>query len=313
MCYNERNKPNYWLFIKQKYMKKVLFSFLALTLASSMLGAVVFAEEGATNAANQLIQKPLETRLALATSTDGLEKILNPSQIKYYEGIRKISGSLWGKKRINASGAVEKSRQNVEKKPETSTKNSNVLEKISNPSEIKNFEEIRKIENSLWGKRKDSSNSRKEEGMQEKKTEEKKNTENKEAVLIKPEATQCVKTAIDKKDTSLKASISAQGVLAIAAIDARNTCQKTALDKTTLRDQTQANKSCLEAYHQAVWDSLNVLKQSKETSWRVYTEDLKACAVLQRTPNTTNQEKIVIEDGEMQINLKAETEMQTEK
>lgn len=107
--------------------------------------------------------------------------------------------------------------------------------------------------------------------------------------------------------------MSAQNVLALAAIDARNTCQKAALDKTTLSEQVQSNKACLERYHQAIWDSLNVLKQSKENGWKTYTEDLKACAVLQRETNATSQEKIVVEDGEMQINLKAETEAITVK
>lgn len=294
-------------------MKKVLYSLLALTFAGSMLVAVVFAEESSSNT---VIQRPMQTtdeRSASVTqSTEGLEKISNPEMIRYYESIRKIGNSLWGKKRTNISGTTEISRQNTERKPTSSTTTSKTLEKIPSPSEIKNFVEIRKIENSLWGIKRDGQTTRKEEGTQDRKPEVKR-TENKEAILIKPEAAQCVKTAIDKKDTSLKASMSAQNVLALAAIDARNTCQKAALDKTTLSEQVQSNKACLERYHQAIWDSLNVLKQSKENGWKTYTEDLKACAVLQRETNATSQEKIVVEDGEMQINLKAETEAITVK
>ncbi len=292
-------------------MKKVLYSLLAITFAGSMLVAVVFAEESSSNTPTQRPMQTTDERSANSTqSTEGLEKISNPEMIRYYESIRKIGNSLWGKKRTNISRTTEKDRQNTEKKPTSSTTNARSLEKISSPSEIKNFVEIRKIDNSLWGIKRDSSG-KKEEGTQERKLEIKKT--DRESVLVKPEAVQCVKTAIDKKDASLKASISAQNVLALAAIDVRNICQKAALDKTTVSEQAQSNKACLETYHQAVWDSLNVLKQSKENGWKTYTEDLKACAVLQREANTTTQEKIIIEDGEMQINLKAETEGTTVK
>lgn len=284
---------------------------MAITFAGSMLVAVVFAEESSSNTPTQRPMQTTDERSANSTqSTEGLEKISNPEMIRYYESIRKIGNSLWGKKRTNISRTTEKDRQNTEKKPTSSTTNARSLEKISSPSEIKNFVEIRKIDNSLWGIKRDSSG-KKEEGTQERKLEIKKT--DRESVLVKPEAVQCVKTAIDKKDASLKASISAQNVLALAAIDVRNICQKAALDKTTVSEQAQSNKACLETYHQAVWDSLNVLKQSKENGWKTYTEDLKACAVLQREANTTTQEKIIIEDGEMQINLKAETEGTTVK
>lgn len=310
-------RPFYWPFnkIKIKNMKKVLYSLLAVTFAGSMLAAVVFAEESSSNTPNQRPMKTSDERSASVTqNTEGLEKISNPEMIRYYESIRKIGNSLWGKRRTNISGTAEKNRQNTEKKPASST-NSRKLEKIKSPSEIKNYQEIRKIESSLWGIKKDSSGKKEEkneEEVKERKPEVKKSE--KESVFVKPEAAQCVKTAIDKKDASLKASMSSQNVLALAAVDARNTCQKAALDKTTLSEQAQSNKSCLESYHQAVWDSLNVLKQSKENSWKTYTDDLKACANLQREINTTtSEEKIVIEDGEMQINLKAETEESTEK
>lgn len=280
-------------------MKKVFYSLLAITFVGSMLAlsAAVFAEEGISIAADQLVQQSTENRLAQVRNTDGLEKILNPSEIKNYESVRKIGGSLWGKKRVYSSATSEKPLQRNEKKLEVT--NTNPLEKITHPSEIKNYVEIKKIEDSLWGKKKvERENS---ENGEIKKTEKK-------SVFVKPEAVVCVKTAIDQKDTSLKTAISAQNVLALAAIDARNTCQKSALDQTTISEQVQANKDCLEAYRQTVRESLNVLKQSKENGWKTYTEDLKVCAVLQRGTNTTTQEKIMIEDGETEINLKAETE-----
>lgn len=280
-------------------MKKVFYSLLAITFVGSMLAlsAVVFAEEGVSIAADQLVQQSTENRLAQVRNTDGLEKILTPSEIKNYESVRKIGGSLWGKKRVQSSATSEKPFQRNEKKLEVT--NINSLEKIVHPSEIKNYVEIKKIEDSLWGKKKVERENT--ENGEMKKTEKK-------SVFVKPEAAQCVKTAIDKKDTSLKVSMGAQNVLALAAIDARNICQKAALDKATVSEQVQFNKTCLETYHQAVWDSLSVLKQSKENGWKTYTEDLKVCAVLQRGTNTTTEEKILFEDGEMKINLKAETE-----
>lgn len=294
-------------------MKKVLYSILAITFAGSMLAAAVFAEESSSTITTQQPMQTTDERSANSTqSTEGLERISNPQMIRYYESIRKVGNSLWGKRRTNILGTTEKSRQNNENKSTSSTTTSRKVEKISNPSEIKNFVEIKKIDNSLWGIKKDSSD-RKEEGTETRKPEVKKTETERESVLVKPESAQCVKTAIDKKDTSLKTSMSAQNVLALAAVDERNVCQKISLDKTTLSEQVQANKACLERYNQAVRYSLNVLKKSKENGWKIYTEDLKACAILQRGTNTTTQEKIVIEDGEMQNNFKAETEETREK
>ncbi len=159
-------RPFYWPFnkIKIKNMKKVLYSLLAVTFAGSMLAAVVFAEESSSNTPNQRPMKTSDERSASVTqNTEGLEKISNPEMIRYYESIRKIGNSLWGKRRTNISGTAEKNRQNTEKKPASST-NSRKLEKIKSPSEIKNYQEIRKIESSLWGIKKDSSG-KKEEKM----------------------------------------------------------------------------------------------------------------------------------------------------
>jgi len=280
-------------------MKKVLYSLLAITFAGSMLAlsAVVFAEEGVSIAADQLVQQSTENRLAQVSSADGLEKIPNPSEIKNYESIRKIGTSLWGKKRAQSSTTTEKSLLRNEKKSEVI--NANLLEKIVHPSEIKNYVEIRRIENALWGKKKiERENIENSEII---KTESK-------SVFIKPEAVLCVKTAIDQKDTTLKAALSDQNILALAAIDVRNTCQKSALDQATLPEQVQSNKNCLEAYRRTVRESLIQLNQLKDNGWKIYTEDLKTCAFLQRGTNTTSQEKILIEDGEMKINFKAETE-----
>ncbi len=154
------------------------------------------------------------------------------------------------------------------------------LEKILNPEEIKNFEAIRRLGNALWGMRKQ---------------------EAKEPVLIRPEAKSCVSTALDAKDASLKTTLTEMNTKTLAAIDARNTCQKAALEKTTAREQMTANKACVETYAKTVREAQKTMKAAKEATWKKYRTDLKACSVLQRTGENSSSGEIEVEDGENSI------------
>lgn len=199
------------------------------------------------------------------------------------------------------------------------TTGSQSLEKIPHPDYIKYFQEIQKIGSALWGVRKtettkptsERNSSDKKVAETSKKTNEKevKKTERKPEVKppVKIDASiaQCVKAAVDKKDTTLKASLLTYQTAVITAIDARTTCQKVAIDLTTATDQQAANKSCIETYHRSVWNALNTLKSAKEAGWRTFRTDIKACGG--QTTDTSKGE-VLVEDGEMQINLKVDME-----
>lgn len=185
------------------------------------------------------------------------------------------------------------------------------LEKILHPSHIKNFEAIEKIGTALWGKKRGSGDSvnrasetSEKRSMKPSDTKETKKTETKQSIKVEPVAAACVKTAIEKKDTNLKTALTAHNTSIMTAIDARTTCQQSALDLTTVSAQFKANATCVRAYHQGVGESLKVLKTAKETGWKTFREELKACKTLQPTPTT--QGEIIVEDGEMQINLEVE-------
>lgn len=302
MCYNERNGLNL-LALKQKYMKKVLLSALAVAFFGGTVAAIVFAQENSQSSVYSNVKITEGRPISVLSETDGLEKILRPVDIKYFESIKKVDNSLYGKRK-------EKNQITTE------TSNRSKLEKIPHPAVIKDYENIRKIDNALWGERKNMISEEKkirstETNISDKK--EIKNTETREPVLIKTVAVQCVKDAIDVKDLNLKSALNANNSTGITAIDARNACQKEALNNTSAQTQREANQACLETYHQTTWDSLNVLKQAKENGWKTYNDDLKICAQLQRETNTTKEEKILVEDGEMQINLKEASEAMMEK
>ncbi len=292
--------------LKQKYMKKVLLSALAVAFFGGTVAAIVFAQENSQSSVYSNVQITERRPISVLSETEGLEKILRPVDIKYFESIKKVDNSLYGKRKEKAQVT-------------TKTIDNSKLEKIPHPAVIKDYENIRKIDSALWGERKNKTTGDKVVRPAEKNTIDKtdkkevKNIEVRKPVLIKPVAVQCVKDAIDAKDLNLKSALTANTTSSLAAIDVRSSCQKEALNNSSAQAQHQANQACLETYHQATWDSLNVLKQAKENGWKTYNDDLKVCGQLQHETNVTREEKILVEDGEMQINLKEATEVMMEK
>lgn len=170
---------------------------------------------------------------------------------------------------------------------DNSTTGSN-LEKISSPAEIKNFGNIKKIGTELWGIRK----------RVMEKINSLQDLENFEAVkkignnlwgirkidsqaLITPEAATCVKTAIDKKDTAIKDALSNVSSNLANLLDQRNICQKTALDKTTIKEQKEANNICINNFKKDMLDGRKTLREAHKNIWDTYKTDLKACEKLQ--------------------------------
>jgi len=208
-------------------------------------------------------------------SAQELEKISGPEHIKEFRVMKKIGNALFGiRLDREASGVTPGLGYNA-----SSTEPK--LEKISHPSQLSLFDKIKRIGTALWGIRK--------------------RVENK-SVMVKPVAVQCVKDAIDKKDTSLKTAISAHGQATLTAIDARGICQKLALDKTTGSEQLESNKACIKTFQESMKTSDSALKTSREAAWKTYNTDLKACSALQRAANATSTDpesngEIVVDDG----------------
>lgn len=202
-----------------------------------------------------------------------IEKIPSPDQIKNFEMIRKDGNALFGIRKV--APAIQ---ANV-------VSSNSSLEKISHPEEISLFDKIVKKGKALWGIRK--------------------NIVPKPA-YITPAAAPCVKTAIDKKDTALKTIITSHSQEVVTAIDARNICQKAAIDKTTAKEQLEANKTCINVFQKAVKDINIATNKEKNEAQKTYKTDLKACSALQTvgTSTSTKQstEEIKIEDGGNEVN-----------
>ena len=153
-----------------------------------------------------------------------------------------------------------------------------ILEKIASPKDIANFERIVKKGKDLFGVRKAE-----------------------DQTLVRPEATACVKTALDKKDTALTTGVTAGSAVLITAINTRNTCQKVALDKTTVKEQREANKICVETYKKAVQAGRETVKKTQATIWEAFKTDLKACGQLQKAAGGSAE--IKLDDGGLGIEL----------
>jgi len=213
-----------------------------------------------------------------------LEKISSPDQIKNFKVIKKEGANLFGIRLGTKTSSTEQA-----------------LEKILTPGDMKFFDKIKKVGTSLFGIRKKTDNKTNDKT-------DKKQTENKKPILVKPEAIQCVKNAIDKKDASLKTSITTHNQNILAFLDARNVCQKAALDKTTGQEQFEANKICVETHQKSMKESNDALQKARNESQKIYRGDLKACSVLQRVGSATStsdvkanmelNEEIIINDGE---------------
>jgi len=235
-------------------------------------------------------------------TTGSEEKILTPTEIKNFKNIKKIGNVLFGvriEKKIEKMEKQEKKikqeklevRNNQDKpemnKLDETTTSGSVLEKISSPREISLFNKIKKIGTALWGVRKD---------------EIQKPINNQKLVYVTPSAVECVKSAIDKKDAAVKASTSKHSQVIIAAIDARNVCQKTALEKTTAKEQFEANKVCANAFQKGTKENNMTIEKERNEAQKTYRTDLKSCSTLQVSSTSTSASlttnEIEIEDGE---------------
>jgi hypothetical protein len=252
-------------------MKKIILAMMIFSFVLATSGMVLAADV-------QVAPIPMLISANATTTKSVREKISNPGEIKLFEQIKKIGNDLFGiKKQIK--GNVATTTITVATTTSASTTKT-ILEKISNPGEIKLFEKIQKIGSALWGFRKIAANTA--------------NT----PTLVKPEAIQCVKDAINKKDAAIKTALSSQVQAVLTAIDSRTACQSAALDQTTGQAQADANKVCVATYTKSIKDNNTTLNNSKNDNWKIYKSDLKICSGIVSTSSSSTGD-IMINDGEI--------------
>lgn len=203
---------------------------------------------------------------------ENLEKISHPSELRNFTKIIKKDKSLWGI-RLKKEEKEERKEKKEEKREEKKNDDNQTLEKISSLSDVKYFTKIRKIGTSLWGIRKEA----------------KVNAVNK----IEAAAIPCVKEAIDTKDASLKTVFSAFSARVTTALDARNVCQKSALDAAS---QLEANKTCVTTFKNEIKSNNETANTARKEALKVYNEKLKECVKLQ-TPASTTPATLNLNDG----------------
>ena len=266
-------------------MKKFLLSLVIFSLIFTF-GGIVLAEELVTGQ-NELIQPR-----ANINATSSLEKIANPGQINLFTKIQKVGTALFGvRKPLNNQkpGQPNMGQPNAARPNSQGTAQQNAasstnptLEKISSPSEISSFEKIKKIGTALWGIRKGS-----KEGNNQKPP-----INQPKPVYVTPAAAQCVKDAIDKKDTAAKTSTINHAQKVSLAIDARGTCQKATLDQATGKAQADANKVCVDTFQKSLKEINIAMETEKKATFEAYRTDLKSCSALQTGSMATSTQDI---------------------
>lgn len=296
-------------------MKKLIFGLIAVFIAAQAIA--VFAADSEDMDSTEA-NASMETKVMV--NNDELEKILSPEMIKQYTDIIKRGASLYGKKIASSTMAISQ-EQTREQNREDNGQASTTLEKILSPDQIKFFDKIKKIGESLWGERKDNATSTKTEmdddnasatlekipspdqiGLFERIRQigtalwgiRKTMTANVRTSLIASSDAACVNTAIDKKDDALIASIAASKDSLTAAINARRDCQKSAINATDTSTQVDNVKACAKTFEETNKTITKNSKQERENIWNTYKEELKAC---------NGSEDIVIEDGGAELSL----------
>jgi len=204
-----------------------------------------------------------------------VEKISSPDQIRYFKMIKKEDGSLFGvriDKPVKGTSTREKMATSTDKMIASST--SNRLEKIAAPALINLYEKIQKIGSSLWGIRKKNNDDRATSTYR----------------IIGSEISACVSAAIEKKDSALKEKIDLANTELKVAIDARTTCQKTAIAST--EKQSDNIKACVKTFQSSHETIVKKAKEAQKSAWSTYQADLKLCLA-----SSTSTAPIIVEDG----------------
>ena len=192
------------------------------------------------------------------------------------------------------------------------------LEKVSSPDQIKYYKIMKKIGNTLFGIRKATSTEKVElknsESMESSKLEKidhpalvnlferiqkigtalwgfKKKATSTPAYIISPEISACVAAAIDTKDKTLMARVTVAAVELNAALTVRSACQQNAVIATST--PREAVNACVKTFNEAHKAIREASKKVQKDTWTSYQEGLRAC----RATATSAVAVPTIEDG----------------
>lgn len=144
------------------------------------------------------------------------------------------------------------------------------LEKIDHPGLLNLFERIQKIGTALWGIRKKATST---------------------PFIIAPEVSNCVAVAIDVKDKALMARVTAAATELNTALSIRSACQQSAVMASST--PREVLNSCVKTFNNTNKAIKEASKKVQKDSWSVYLESLKAC----RTAASSTSPVPMIEDG----------------
>jgi hypothetical protein len=194
-----------------------------------------------------------------ANAGEKLEKISSLKEISFYKNIVKKDGSLYGVRKENKS-QIKKASSSDEQ-----------LEKIAAPQHMNMYEKIRKVGNALWGYKK---------------------AEFKNRLIVSPEISACVISALETKDTALAVKNTAFAASLNEAIASRTACQKEALATTT--GQVLKIEICAKSFASSTKALRDQAKKEHDAVWKAYRESLAVCA---KSASSTVATQIVINDG----------------
>lgn len=224
---------------------------------------------------------------ASVSAQENLEKVPSPDQIKYFKIMKREGNALFGIRLQN-----QKMNSGTEKPPVStsvggksnvpSDKLAEKLEKIATPQVISMYEKIRRVGNALWGVKKG-------DDQEDKAKEVKKPT-----IPVTAEMATCVAAAIDVKDAALKAVVSDMSASLEAAITARNTCQKAALQAG--ENHRSENEVCIKSFHEANKELSKKNREAHKNAWASYKTSLQLCR-----PASVTEGEVMIEDGSQEI------------
>lgn len=229
-------------------MKKTIYVLMVVSFVVGLaaITAVKAQEQGQNQEGDQ--------NASTIGETDGLEKIHSPEEIKDFRVMKNINGALFGIRiaTTTAGGII------------ITPVGTSTLEKIGHPALINLYERIKRIGNALWGyKKPESGDGESNDGANAN-------------LVVAPEISACVATAINTKDTALMSRVTAAATELNAAIAARSACQQAAVVASSTPRATL--NACVKTFN----DAQKTIKASSKTvqqeSWTIYRDSLKACA-----------------------------------
>jgi len=220
------------------------------------------------------VQTNLGIGQSLTTASGVLERIPSPEQIKNFRVIKNENGTLYG---VRLQAANEREELEYKKREnEQPQVRERILEKIPAPQFISEYENIKRVDNALWGYKKGGS------------PEVKPVLDNR---IVSADIKVCVAKAIDEKDEALKSRLTLLSDDLSILISERNLCQKAAINSEN--NQRENLNQCVRNFQIKHKELISASQEYQQTAWKSYQNKLKDC--LPERDSTGGV--LIIEDG----------------